>query len=192
MFNKEKSNENKKISVSMTSYKKIGCFLLTTVLTTLLASQVQAEVISCGGDKAEYLKKVADYTINNQYEKEFSELYEKSQIRIDGKLYSIDDFVITFSDTSEEHDFHLRCTSTDYTDILLGKKDNYKFNRIVYLKDTTAFVELINSDSVLIEDNIITIIDIDKANSFIKNWDGFIHDKVAKTDAVANKDLMRR
>ena len=39
---------------------------------------------------------------------------------------------------------------------------------------------------------IILIKDKEKAQEIINNWDGMIHDKVAETDAVENKDMLRR
>ena len=56
--------------------------------------------------------------------------------------------------------------------------------------NTEAFIELINSDAVLINNNLIEIVDKVKTQNILNKWNGFIHSLVKETDAIENKQVL--
>ena len=194
MFNKEESNKKKKISIAKIDYQKVGKILLTSSLIIMLSSQSKAEIISCGESKVLYNKRVFDYKMSRNYDERIKDYYQNYQIIIDNIIYPIEKFYIFFNENITNPDFHLVNAESDYTDILNNSMDEYKYDKIVKFRDSTAFIELLNSDAIMIDDKrkLIAIIDKKKAQTIVSNWDGLIHDKVAETDAVENKDMLRR
>ena len=73
----------------------------------------------------------------------------------------------------------------------MKSKEQYNCFDIIQLRDTTAFIEILNSDASYFDptNNTIKLIDESKILEIINNWNGMIHDKVPETDAVENKDL---
>ena len=192
MFNKEKSNERKKVSVLSQNYKRAGIILLSSSLAMAFSSSANAEHTDCDHGQVEYYRRVYYYGQERQYDRGVKRLYEEGSIRLNGELLPIKKFFLTYKSNGDNRGYHLISVLNDYTDILLKSNDKYDYDKVVRFRDTTAFINLINSDAVIINGTEITIIDIDKAILIIEHWDGLIHDEVVETDAVGNKDLLRR
>ena len=174
--------------------KKIGSFVLTTALIVTLSTPVKGETTICHPGAHEYHQRIYEYRQDKEYNESVESLYNDSQLSIDGELYPIEKFFITISTKEDGYELHLMNIKSEYNDILIGSKDKFPYDNVIRFRDTTAFIELINSDCVLIdyEKNIITIIDKEKAIDIINKWDGMIHDKVPETDAVYDKEFLRR
>ena len=194
MFNKEESNKKKKVGLGKINVKRIGNILLTMTLVTMLSTSVQAETTDCDHGEVEYRQRVYEYSQKKEYDENMVKIYNEYQLCIDGNIYPMDKYYITFVRENDNHNFHLMCVQSEYNDILTNSTDRYEYDSIARFRDTTAFINLLNSDGVIIDDKngIITIIDKEKALEIVQNWDGMIHDKVSQTDAVENKDLIRR
>lgn len=193
MFNKEESNKIKRVELGKTNFKKIGNFLMTmTLLLSLSASVKEKTVIHYRGE-IEYRQRVYEYSQEQKYDENITKIYREYQLNIDGVVSPLEKFYILYT-RNVDGNFHLINTMSEYTDILTKSMDKNDYSNVVRFRDTTAFINLIGSDSVIIDDNnkTITIVDKEKAIEIIQNWDGMIHDKVAETDAVENKDLLRR
>ncbi len=181
------------ITVSESKLKKIGSFVLTASLIVSLSIPAKGDTI-CNPGKVEYYQRLYEYSQEKTYDEKLIEIYNNGIINIDGEEYPLRKFYITINTKVDGYDLHLMNIKSDYSDILTNSLDSYDYDRIVKFRDTTAFIELINSDCVLTdyERNIITIIDKEKALEIVKNWDGMIHNKVAETDAVFNKQIVKR
>ena len=141
----------------------------------------------------EYYDRVRQYNHEREYDDKIKKLYFDSKVKIDGVLYPIDMFYITFKYETDNHNFHLMNIKSEYNDILINSMESYDFDGIVPFRNTTAFINLINSGFVTIDydKNIITINNKEKVLEIINNWDGMIHNKVAETDAINNKDFLK-
>ena len=126
-----------------------------------------------------------------QYDKGIVNLYKKGKIVFEDKTYEIYDFYINYNFSEGLLERHFTCSKEDYSDILLKSKEQYNCFDIIQLRDTTAFIEILNSDASYFDptNNTIKLIDESKILEIINNWNGMIHDKVPETDAVENKDL---
>lgn len=198
MFNKEESNRTKKVSVANLNCKKIGKILLTLSLILMLSNSVNAEesliveTTDCDDSKLHYFDRVFKYSQEKKYDQKMVDLYKNSTVVISGVSYPIDKLYLLFDTEKEGYNIHLISVLNGKNDILTGSEEE-KYNRIAILKDTTAFINLINSDCVSIDDKkrIITITDNNKAYEIIRSWDGLIHNLVPETDAVEDKDILR-
>ncbi len=199
MFNKEESNSSKKVEVKeKKNLRKIGYLLVaTSLMLSLSQTNVKADTNDTSFNdyeeaKYKYHERVYEYGKTRTYDELITKLYDKGLVVIDGVTYNLKDFFILYNIDDKEIKFHLICYESDYEDILTGSMEKYDSNAITILKDTTAFIELINSDAVEINDNVITIKDKVKAKEIIDNWDGYLHDKVPVTDAVESKYRLGR
>ena len=191
MEQKERVNN---LKVNESTFKKISSFILTTTLILSLNTPVKGEVTNCNTGAYEYHQRIYEYQKDRQYDENLIRLYKDGELCIDGESYPISKFFITITTTPNGYELHLMNVRSDYNDILTNSLEVYNYDNIIKFRDTTAFIELINSDCVLIdyEKNIITIIDKEKALEIINNWDGMIHNKVPETDAVENKSFIKR
>jgi hypothetical protein len=197
-----RENKIANIKVDKSKVAKIGSFILTTMLIISFVDGTyekntnnEVTTIGCEPKAVEYYDRLYELKKNSsKYDDVIVDLYNKGQLSINGVSYPLDKYFITINFNSEGNEYHLTSTKSDYNDILTSSLEKYEYKRIVRFRDTTAFIELINSDCVLIdyERNIITIIDVNKALEIVNNWDGTIHDKVPETDAVENKEFIRR
>lgn len=193
MFNKEESNKKKRITIGKLDYQKVGKVIITSSLIMMLASPIKKEII-CDNSEVLYLNRVYDYKMTRDYDEKIENYYNNYQIMIDGIVYPIEKFYILLDKDAINPQFHLINVKSELKDIITGSMEKYHYNKIVRLRDTTIFINLLNSDCVIIdnENKLIIIKDKEKAQEIINNWDGMIHDKVAETDAVENKDMLRR
>lgn len=196
MFNKEESNKKRKIEIGKIDGKKVGKIILTSTLILMLAStiNVKSNNIDCGHEKAEYFRRVFEYKTSRTYDEKIMDFYQNYEIMIDNVAYPIEKFYILFDEDALIPQFHLINIKCEYEDILTRSMEKYDYNKVVRLRDTTAFINMLNSDAIKIdyERKLIIIIDNEKALGIINNWDGMIHEEVPETDAVDNKDMVRR
>ena len=196
MFNKEESNKKRKIEIGKIDGKKVGKIILTSSLILMLAStiNVKSNNIGCGHEKAEYFRRVFEYKLSRTYDEKIMDFYQNYEIMIDNVAYPIEKFYILFDEDALIPQFHLINIKCEYEDILTRSMEKYDHNKVVHLRDTTAFINMLNSDAIKIdyERKLIIIIDNEKALGIINNWDGMIHEEVPETDAVDNKDMVRR
>lgn len=193
MFDKEESNKIKKVELGKTNFKRIGNLLITMTLLLSLTTTSKEETTICNNYEVEYHQRVYEYGREQKYDEDISRIYHEYQLNIDGVVSPLEYFYILYT-RNVDGNFHLINVTSEYTDILTKGMDKYDYSNVVRLRDTTAFIALIGSDSVIIDDNnkTIIIVDKEKAMEIIQSWDGMIHDKVAETDAVKDKDLLRR
>ncbi len=196
MFNKEESMKDRKVKLNSKSVsKRIKHLLLTTSFLVMLGSTVDtraADIISCGSERIKYFERRDEYYMTHKYDQKIVDLYDSGTIIIDGNVYSLDNFYIKFNTKKEDFDLHLICIGSGYTDILTKSTEKYEHNGVAKFIDTTAFIELIESECVLINDNCITVLDKESFLNMIKNWDGKLHDKTSDTEAISNKVKMER
>ena len=149
-------------------------------------------------DNNKIVEKYSDYHLRmfknmeeKQYDKTLVNLYNNGKIVFEDKTYEIYDFYIKYNYLNGTFEKHLICSKEDYSDILLKTKENYNCRGIIQLRNTTAFIDILNSNASYFDskNNSIKLIDEDKILEIINNWDGMIHDKVPETDAIENKDL---
>ena len=74
--------------------KKISSFVVLAVLTTSLLGATKGETI-CNPGAVEYHQRVYEYQQERIYDENIKQLYDGSQINIDGVLLPIDKFFIT-------------------------------------------------------------------------------------------------
>lgn len=153
---------------------------------------LEKKVTNCDYKEDEYRKRVFEYKITKKYDKRIINMYHDYQIMIDDITYPIEKFFILFNQDDNNPMYHLMNIQSKYEDILTNSLDKYCYNKVVRLRDTTAFIDLINSDCIKNEGKLIKIIDKKKALKIIRNWNGILHDKVAEVDAVENKNMLRR
>lgn len=144
------------------------------------------KITNCDTEVWEYYDRVYQYSISRKYDNRIVDIYDNYQIIVDDITHPIKSFYVTFNSNSIDKDLHLISVKNECTDILTKEIEKHNYNDIVAFRDTTAFIKLIDSDAVIVNDKekAITISDKEKANMIIKNWDGMLHDKVAETDAV--------
>ncbi len=192
MFNKEESNNTKKVKLDRKNYKRMGNILLTMTLVLMLAESYQVNSLGNQKEVIDYKRRIYDYQQERQYDINITKIYNEYQINIDGVITPIEKFYILYDNLCRE--LHLMNVKSEYSDILTNSKEEYQYDNVVKFRDTTAFINLINSDAVIVDDKnkMIIILDKEKANDIVKNWDGQIHDKVAETDAILKKDMFGR
>ena len=143
---------------------------------------------------SDFHKTVRKLLKTKKYDAKIIKYHDKGKIIIDDKEYNVRDFYLYYKYVNNKLESHLLCVKEPYTDILLQSNEEYNCKESIQFRQTTAFINLLDSDAVLLNygKNLTTIIDKDKAIEIINAWDGMIHDKVPLTDAIEEKNLLRR
>ena len=128
-----------------------------------------------------------------EYDPIIVNLYTNGKIMIDNNIYSLKNFYLDYNNNVTDYDVHLNCVESNYTDILIGTEDKYEYTGSVLFKDSTVFIELISNPQICeIKDDTIIVKDKQALLNLVQNWDGYLHDKVSKTDAVSDKVILKR
>lgn len=151
------------------------------------------KITDCDLGNGVYYSRLNQYNMMKKYDARLVDIYHNYQIVIDEVVCPIEKFYITFNGDAINKDIHLINVKSKYTDILKNSIDKVDYSDVIVFRDTTAFIKLIESNAVIIDEKEkkITIIDKEKADIIVKNWDGMIHDKVLETDAVEEKNKNR-
>ena len=182
----EKNNNVKKVDYSTNKFYKVGDVLITQSFGIVLEEYHNNKKID---DEIKYQDQITSYNkrkyennIRKNYNPKIVNLYENGSLIINNKEYLIKEFYIVFD---ENNKFSLMCTNQSY------ENNESKYTKAVKFKDTTAFINLINSDNVLIRDNRIIINDINVLNNIVNKWDGYLHSETKETDSIINKIMIK-
>ena len=128
------------------------------------------------------------------YGQEIVNLYKYGQVLIDNELYLLDKFYIAYKVTDNGYEFHLKCAGANYSDILNKELGEYDYDGIIKFKNSSAFINLIEHQDIVIDyaNNIIVVTDNKILTNIIDNWDGMLHDRVSDTDAISDKNILKR
>ncbi len=186
MFNKEESNKIKKIEMKNIQYRKIG-YVLITINFLLLLSKFNigekdlAKHFAYENEKKAYYERLFDLEQEKEYSELIQDLYHHGKLLINDHDYLINDFYIKCE--KDNNKYHLVYINSEYTDFLNKSTDNYIYEDIFKFKDTTAFINLINTSPV----SELTIETTkDKLNDIINNWNHKLHHEVPEMDAIIN------
>lgn len=183
----EKNNDAKKIEYSNNEFYKIGDVLITPSFGITLNNYYNTRKMQEENDYQDqitsYNKRKYENSIKKLYNPRIVNIYDNGSLIINNKEYSINEFYIVFDDN--KNIFHLLCNNPKY------ENDEFKYNKAVKFKDTTAFINLVNNDKILIIDNKIIINDNNILNDVISKWDGYIHNETKETDAIIDKKIIK-
>ena len=179
MFNKIESNEFGNIDIKKTKVYPMNKKCLVTpsfviMLNSYKEEKNSEEKMDYESKKIQYLKRLNECNTKNQYNKIIVNLYQSGKLSIDNEIYSLKDLFIVYDDDKK------------YQLLNINKKNDLNYNHAVKFIDTTAFIKLINDSDII---NNTIIVKNDKLNSYISNWDGYLHNQVKETDAIINKKI---
>ncbi len=183
MFNKEESNIFGNIHIKNTSfYKKNTNALITPSFAVMYNSYIEnknmEEQLDYEAKKTTYINRKSEFGIKKQYNQKIVDLYQSGRIIIDKKEYLLKDLFIVYKNSKE------------YNLLNIKVQHDYEYTHAVKFIDTTAFINLINSSEVIVNDNTVYT-NTDTLNNLVKNWDGYLHDQVNVTDAISDKKVVR-
>ena len=180
----EKNNNVKKVDYSTNEFYKIGDILITPSFGKVLEEYHNSKKID---DEMNYQDNITSYNkrkyennLKKNYNPKIVNLYENGSLIINNKEYLIKEFYIVY----DEKKYHLMCTNPSY------ENKEYEYKKAVKFKDTTAFINLINSDKIILRDNRIIINDINVLDTIVSKWDGYLHSETKETDAIINKKMI--
>ena len=127
-----------------------------------------------------YINRKYEYSIKKQYNPVIVNLCNDGKIVINKEEYNLKDFFIVYNDN--ENIFHIKCIDEKYNN------SEYKYNKAVKLMDTTAFINLVNNQTI--SNNKIILNDKKELEDVINKWDGYLHDATKETDAIINKKMI--
>ena len=183
----DKDNKVNKVEYSNNEFYKIDDILITPSFGIKLSeyqnSKKTEEQNNYQDQITSYNKRKYENNIRKYYNPKIVNLYENGSLIIDNSEYLVKDFYIVFDDS--KNIFHLKCVNQNFSN------DNIEYNKAVKFKDTTAFINLINSDKVIILNNRIIINDINILNDLVSKWDGSLHNETKETDSIINKKMIR-
>ena len=181
MFSKE-NNIKKIIEIKHGNLYKYNNLLLTPSLEDMISNyqinKKMEEKNTYQNNITSYIERKHELNIKKQYNPVIVNLYENGSIIINNNEYKLKEFYIVFNN----NDYHIKCTNPNY------QNKDYEYNKAVKFIDTTAFIDLINTN--IIQNNKIIINDINILEEIIKKWDGYLHDKTKETDAIINKKMI--
>lgn len=200
MFDKNKSSSVKKVLLNnKNSYKRIGTFLISFTLLTSMANSAKAndfleKHLEYESNKHDYYVEKNKLEEQKSYGQEIVNLYKYGQVLIDNELYLLDKFYIAYKVTDNGYEFHLKCAGANYSDILNKELEEYDYDGIIKFKNSSAFINLIEHQDIVIDyaNNIIVVTDNKILTNIIDNWDGMLHDRVSDTDAISDKNILKR
>lgn len=199
MFKKEESSKVAKVAINKKlNLKKIGAYLITLTLLNMYAIPAKADDslknhFDFENSKMSYYDRLEKLSKEGSYNQNITNLYHYGQLLIDQQLYPIDKFYVAYKQVNEGYEFHLMCIGSGYKDILNKSLEDYDFDGVIKLRDTTVFIELIEHPDMVIDyANNIIVVKNDILQDMITNWDGMIHDRVSDTDAIEHKDILNR
>ncbi len=131
-------------------------------------------------NKVQYMNNKRKLCYKKKYNPKIVSLYNNGKLVIDKKETNLSNYYIIFN--TDKKNYHLINIDTGI--------DNYDYNKTIKFIDTTAFINLINSDNIVILENKIQI-DKNTLNVFIDNWDGKLHNKTCNTEAIVNKNILK-
>ena len=185
MFNKDSSLNIQKIELNNKRfYKQYNNISITPFFIVLLNNYYEEknmqDHIDFDNRINAYNNRAFENSIKKQYNNIITNLYQNGEIIIDNGILKLDDLYIVYK--KGNNDFHLMCTNSKYIN------DNTEYDTSVKFIDTTAFIDLIKKNDV--KNNSIILNDINDLKNIIQDWDGLLHDKVYKTDAILNKNML--
>ena len=130
-----------------------------------------------------YINKKHEYSAKKQYNPKIVNLYKNGLLVVNGEEYPLKELFIVFDD--EKNNFHLK---SKYESL---NKDNSDYNKAIKLIDTTAFINLINTDGVTTNNNKLILNNIELLHNAIINWNGYLHSEIEETDVIPNKRMIK-
>lgn len=184
MFEKNKE-EIKKVTVQSEKFYKDKDIILTNSFIEMMNYNHQNKELK---EKEEYQLNITNYinkkqenSIKKRYDSKIVNLYHSGKLVIDNNEYQLKDFFIVFND--KLNNFHIKCIDTKF------KNEEIEYNRAVKFIDTTAFINLVETNDY--KDNKIIISDLNTLNNVVSKWDGYLHDRTLETDSVINKKIIK-
>ncbi len=193
MFNKEKSNEIKKIIISKnTVFKKLDYFLLTTSFILMINYYIETlkmqQQLDYQDHVTSYINRKTELSKKKQYNSNITKLYNEGKLIVDNKEYNLRKIYVLYNSQSSNY---LQLLSIENNTNLLDNQELISYNSAIKFIDTTAFINLINAKEVVINKSEIKVTKAILAK-IISNWDGKIHSETSETDAIKNKNVLER
>lgn len=182
----EKNNNNiKKVDFQIDVLYQNKDVLLSHSLVEIMNNKYYdkewEEKMDYQNNKIIYLNQASINNMRKEYNPKITNLYYNGKIVIDNTEYELKDFFIVFD--AELNNYHIKCINKNF------KNEEINYNKAVKFIDTTAFINLLNSNEI--KDNKIIIPDNNTLNNTINNWDGYLHSEVKETDAIINKKMIK-
>lgn len=197
MFDKEESKKFVSAKINNINLKKVGKYLLTTTAIVLLSKPILNFDNSL--DKTtiweknmyKYVQKV--YNDNSNYDPLITELFHNGIFVYNNKNISIESLFLTYGLENNEFKTYLIDTKQGYFDLLTGNSIEFERMGALRLRDTTAFIRLLNdNETIQIVDNNLIVLNVTKIQDIIDSWDGYIHDEVKETNNAFKKIIVDR
>ena len=185
MFDKEKNSKAVNIEINnIRLYKRYNNILITPffmlMLNNFYEDKKMDEHLGYDFRVTNYNIKCFERTKKKQYNSIIVNLYKNGKIVIDNNSYMLKDFYIVYKNNKKK--FYLICVDNNYSN------DKIDYDKAVKLIDTTAFINLINNNEI--KDNSIVLKNNDELLNVVNSWDGLLHEKVAETDVILNKNMI--
>ena len=127
-----------------------------------------------------YINRKHELNIKKDYNPKIVNLYKNGLLIINKIEYKLEDFFIIY----KNHDYSIKCIDERF------KIKPIDYDKAVKFIDTTAFINLINNEKTIVNENRIIIDNQDILIDIINNWDGYLHSETKETDAINNKKMI--
>jgi len=206
VFNREKSGKNKTIHMkNKIKLTRITAFFLATAsLIALLiskniekneeairrANEMTLADIDYSRQQYEYWKRVIELS-SLEYDQKIVKLYN-GFVSYKGNKKSVNDFYIVYKLEEGKLKCILVNTKDGYKNFFDDSEINFERDGIIKLKDTTYFIELINSEYVLVEGDTLILMEdkLSMIQKLLNNWDGYLHDQTKETKALTKRKVL--
>ena len=126
-----------------------------------------------------YINRKHELNYRKDYNPKIVKLYKSGLLVINKIEYKIEDFYIVI----KNHNYGIICIDDRF------KTNTTDYDKAVKFIDTTAFINLINNENTLVNENRI-ISNQDILLKVVNDWDGYLHSETKETDAIANKKII--
>ncbi len=143
----------------------------------------------------QYAKKFEELRANNSVDRDLMDIYCCYGFKYDNKIFEGARVYIAYGyDDNDNLITYIVLPRLGNYDIINAKEYKLHKTRLVQLRQTTLFIELLSKNLIVVnkDKRIIELNgDKDKINECLNKWDGKLHDLVPETFAIDDKVIIK-